>query len=63
MLLRPLLLALVLLVPLALSAGEAAADPNERVYFRDPYGQIRSMPQEAFIKHVVAVHKPQVMPG
>ena len=36
---------------------------NDRVYFRDPYGQIRSMPEEAFIKHVVAVHKPQVMPG
>ncbi len=36
---------------------------NDRVYFRDPYGQVRSMPEEAFIKHVVAVHKPQVMPG
>ncbi len=36
---------------------------NDRVYFRDPYGQIRSMPKEAFIKHVVAVHQPQVMPG
>ncbi len=36
---------------------------NDRVYFRDPFGQIRSMPQDAFIKHVVAVHKPQVMPG
>ena len=36
---------------------------NDRVYFRDPYGQIRSMPQQAFINHVVAVHKPQVMPG
>ena len=36
---------------------------NDRVYFRDPYGQVRSMPEAAFIKHVVAVHKPQVMPG
>jgi hypothetical protein len=36
---------------------------NDRVYFRDPYGQIRSMPQEAFIQHVVAVHQPQVMQG
>ncbi len=36
---------------------------NDRVYFRDPYGQVRSMPENAFIKHVVAVHKPQVMPG
>ncbi len=36
---------------------------NDRVFFRDPYGQIRSMPSEAFIKHVVAVHKPQEMGG
>lgn len=36
---------------------------NDRVYFRDPYGQIRSMPSDAFIKHVVAVHKPQEMTG
>ena len=34
MLLRPLLLVLLLVVPFALSAGEAATDPNERVFFR-----------------------------
>ena len=34
-------------------------EKNDRVYFRDPYGQLRSMPDAAFIDHVVAVHKPQ----
>ena len=38
-------------------------EKNDRVYFRDPYGQLRSMPDAAFIDHVVAVHKPQTMPS
>ena len=29
-----------------------------RVFFRDPYGVLRSMPEELFSKYVVAVHRP-----
>jgi hypothetical protein len=34
---------------------------NSRVFFRDPHGELRSMPDEAFLKYVVAVHRPQPM--
>jgi len=29
-----------------------------RVFFRDPYGVLRSMPEELFPKYVVAIHRP-----
>ncbi|PZR08239.1 MAG: hypothetical protein DI536_25370 [Archangium gephyra] len=32
---------------------------NERVYFRDPYGVLRSMPENQFAKHVVAMNAPR----
>jgi hypothetical protein len=34
-----------------------------KVTFRDPYGVLRSMPQELFPKYVVAVHKPVDLPA
>ncbi len=32
-----------------------------RVFFRDPYGVLRSMPEELFPKYVVAIHRPTDM--
>ncbi len=32
---------------------------NERVYFRDPYGVLRSMPEAHFAKYVVAMNAPR----
>ncbi len=31
---------------------------DSKIYFRDPYGTLRSMTQDAFLAHIVAVHKP-----
>jgi hypothetical protein len=34
---------------------------DNKIYFRDPYGTLRSMSQDAFLQHIVAVHKPEDM--
>ena len=32
---------------------------DDKIFFRDPYGTLRSMTQDAFLAHIVAVHKPE----
>lgn len=34
---------------------------DNKIFFRDPYGTLRSMTQDAFLQHIVAVHKPESM--